>query len=122
MALVKCVDCNHDLSTEAVACPHCGRPNQPSKAQPAPSPAPRPPPSRRPRDPNSRIGCLTGLVIAVGLFTCWSVTRDKPSPPKPQPAPTNVSLKAQVRGSAGQLLITNGDSFAWEDCDLTLNP
>jgi RNA polymerase subunit RPABC4/transcription elongation factor Spt4 len=29
MALVKCPDCGGQLSTEAIACPHCGRPNRP---------------------------------------------------------------------------------------------
>lgn len=28
MALVKCPDCAGQLSTEAIACPHCGRPNR----------------------------------------------------------------------------------------------
>src|SRR3954466_8808414 len=26
MALIKCSDCGNDVSTEAAACPHCGRP------------------------------------------------------------------------------------------------
>ncbi len=30
MALVKCPDCAGRLSTEAIACPHCGRPNRPA--------------------------------------------------------------------------------------------
>lgn len=25
MPLIKCKDCGHDISTEAPACPHCGR-------------------------------------------------------------------------------------------------
>ena len=33
MALVKCPDCAGQLSTEAIACPHCGRPNR-QPAQP----------------------------------------------------------------------------------------
>ncbi len=30
MALIKCPDCGGQLSTEAISCPHCGRPNRPS--------------------------------------------------------------------------------------------
>ena len=29
MALTKCPDCGKELSTEAVTCPHCGRPSKP---------------------------------------------------------------------------------------------
>jgi hypothetical protein len=36
MALVKCDDCGHEVSTEAVACPNCGRP---MNAAPAAGPA-----------------------------------------------------------------------------------
>jgi hypothetical protein len=36
MALSKCEDCGNQVSTEAVACPNCGRP---MKAAPAPEPA-----------------------------------------------------------------------------------
>jgi hypothetical protein len=36
MALVKCKECNDSVSTEAVACPHCGAPQQ----RPAPPPLP----------------------------------------------------------------------------------
>jgi len=37
MALVKCPDCGHDVSTAASACPNCGRP---MAAMSAPAPAP----------------------------------------------------------------------------------
>ena len=40
MALVKCPDCAGQLSTEAIACPHCGRPSR-QPAQPPPIPGPR---------------------------------------------------------------------------------
>lgn len=30
MALTKCADCDHDLSTEATACPNCGHPVKPT--------------------------------------------------------------------------------------------
>jgi hypothetical protein len=39
MALIKCRECNESVSTEAVACPHCGAPQQ----RPAPPPLPMPP-------------------------------------------------------------------------------
>ena len=26
MALIKCPECNNDVSTEAISCPHCGYP------------------------------------------------------------------------------------------------
>ena len=48
MALVKCSDCEGPLSTEAVACPHCGRPNRtaapaPPATQAASTDIPKPP-------------------------------------------------------------------------------
>jgi Host cell surface-exposed lipoprotein len=36
MALVKCEDCGHDVSTEAASCPNCGRPMIPAPAPPLP--------------------------------------------------------------------------------------
>ncbi|HEX4268875.1 MAG TPA: hypothetical protein VHY36_13385 [Steroidobacteraceae bacterium] len=38
MALAKCPDCGCDLSTEAPACPKCGRPNAPPKKKKKTSP------------------------------------------------------------------------------------
>jgi hypothetical protein len=29
MSLIKCIECGQDISTEAIVCPHCGRPNTP---------------------------------------------------------------------------------------------
>src|SRR5712692_3553709 len=40
MALVKCPDCGHDVSTAASACPNCGRP---MAAMAAPTPQTAPP-------------------------------------------------------------------------------
>lgn len=38
MALVKCPDCGKEVSTEAKACPHCGRPSTSSTpTQPTPT-------------------------------------------------------------------------------------
>lgn len=34
MPLLKCPDCNNDVSSNAKSCPHCGCPMQPESAQP----------------------------------------------------------------------------------------
>lgn len=65
-ALEQCPACNHDVSTSAATCPHCGHPLQ----------APRQPPDR------ARQGCLVvALVIVAILGVMFLVTlRDSRSP------------------------------------------
>lgn len=91
MALAKCEDCGHEVSTEAVACPNCGRPTaatpaaSPAQADAPPSPpiwppqpagAPRPdsqPPSSRPIWPPQPTGAPqpAGPDQAVGPKRNW---------------------------------------------------
>lgn len=52
MPLTPCPDCGKDVSSEAPACPHCGRPNKQAAA--------------RAKDGRQHVGCA---VIAAGIAT-----------------------------------------------------
>lgn len=81
MALTKCSECGHEISTAASVCPHCGNPNKATvAATPAPPPAVTSPAAPQPAGPVKKsskkwwliggCGCLTLLaIIAVALFT-----------------------------------------------------
>lgn len=58
MALAKCADCGRDVSTEAAACPNCGKPVRFVEKEPGPADSVPVPDYRR----------LAWLVI---IFLCW---------------------------------------------------
>lgn len=60
MALVACPECKREISSEAPACPHCGKP-QP-EVQKAITRA-----AHRAQDNNQRVGCA---VMIIGLIAC----------------------------------------------------
>jgi hypothetical protein len=92
MPLMECVDCGREHSTEAVACPQCGRPVQTTSAVPPPPvsalvPPPPPPPaaeaapiaaapaSTAPRgglEIAGVVALLGGVVGLVGTFLPWA--------------------------------------------------
>lgn len=63
MALVKCHECGKDISTEALACPNCGAPTDPSKKQ-----------TLSAKEAGSPILGLIVLILIVGIVisTCSS--------------------------------------------------
>lgn len=65
MALVKCPECDKDVSDEAKACPYCGRPLQPASAKKSAHAA--------------RAGCLAILGL-FGIFILVGVLLDSLSP------------------------------------------
>jgi hypothetical protein len=113
--LRKCPDCGNDVSSEATACPHCGRPF---------------------RKPSSRIELSSILIIAVvcaGVLI-WRLTAHTQgtaaAPPAvapettiAQPTREGAALTATVGFNRRLLLfrIENGDAFAWTNCQLSLN-
>jgi hypothetical protein len=54
MALTKCEDCGHDVSTSATACPNCGRPLDASPAATRQTVAPAPTPVASPQPANAK--------------------------------------------------------------------
>jgi len=64
MGLVKCPDCNREVSEIAHVCIHCGRPKpgeQPKKVEPAP-----PPPKKKPK-PDVVLTLAGGALLCGGL-------------------------------------------------------
>jgi hypothetical protein len=57
MALISCRECNQSLSTEAVACPHCGAPQQ------RPVPPPLPPPAEQTIYRDNAVAVTTARVM-----------------------------------------------------------
>ena len=97
MALVKCRECGHQISTEAVACPSCGAPPKPVPPL-IPPPLAAPPPIA-PIPQRRTSGHFIKRLFAVGAVIVFSVivlcivagvvssTRNDPSPP---PSPTSA--------------------------------
>jgi zinc ribbon protein len=82
MALTKCSECGHDLSTSAAACPNCGAPVRgvtppPVPPPPIPGPAvpaiPVPPKSKALRNVLIAAGCLLPIIF-VCLVLVWAVS------------------------------------------------
>jgi hypothetical protein len=115
VSLRKCPDCGQDVSSAALACPNCGRPN------------------RRSSSPIELSGILIiAVVCAAVLLWRLSSQYQAPSdaarvlPPETmvaQPARQGAGLTATVgyNRTLFNLRVENGDPFAWTGCQLSLN-
>ena len=115
MSLRKCPDCGQDVSSTAVACPHCGRPNRRSSA------------------PVELSGILIIAVVCAGALI-WRLSSQSEAPgdaarvlpPETtiaQPTRTGAALTATVGYNHKLFLlrVQNGDPFAWTGCQLSIN-
>ena len=88
MALLKCEDCGHDVSSRAEACPHCGCPVPKDESPPTPPPVPPP---------------------AQALPAAWTEREAAPVPPPassaPQPKSTSTAFKVSALLLAGFVLL-----------------
>ena len=114
MSLRKCPECGQDVSSAAIACPHCGRPS---------------------RTGSSAIGL--SVIVAI-LAVCagaliWSLSSRQEAPGGPArafPPATTIAQPARGGGLAATvgynrrlflLRVQNGDSFPWSNCELSIN-
>jgi uncharacterized OB-fold protein len=102
MALVKCAECGNQISGDATACPHCGKP-------------------RRPADhiSNASGGCATALVIGVLSLVAMSYCGNHPSNAGKSAEPPELKGMISFNGIAFQL--ENKDDFDWSNCGLQVN-
>jgi hypothetical protein len=116
VSLRKCPDCGQDVSSAALACPHCGRPN------------------RRTSSPIELSGILIiAVVCAAALLWRLSSQYQAPSeaarvsPPETMVAQPAARPGARLTATVGynrtlfNLRVENGDPFAWTGCQLSLN-
>lgn len=115
MSLRKCPDCGQDVSSTAIACPNCGRPN------------------RRSSSPVELSGILVIAVVCAGALL-WRLSPHSPAPTESAQAIPPETLIAQPSREGSRLAATvgynhklsifrvqNGDSFAWTGCQLSIN-
>ncbi len=115
MGLRKCPDCGHDVSSSAVACPHCGRPNRKAAA------------------PVELSGILIIAALCAGVLI-WrlSLRYEAPLdtaraiPPEtviasPSRDPEGLRAIVGYNRKLALLRVENLDAFAWSHCQLSLN-
>jgi hypothetical protein len=115
MGLRKCPDCGHDVSSSAVACPNCGRPNRKAAA------------------PVELSGILIIATLCVGVLV-WRLSSRYQAPHDSAPAgPPETAIAQPSRDREGLtasigynrklllLRVENRDAFAWSHCLLSLN-
>ena len=116
MSLRKCIDCGQDVSSAALACPHCGRPN------------------RRSSSPIELSVILVIAVLGAGVLL-WRMSSHDQTPGDAAPAamPPGTTVARPMRQGAGlaatiafnrPLLlfrVENDDPFAWTGCQLSVN-
>lgn len=115
MSLRKCLDCGHDVSSAATACPHCGRPN------------------RRSSSPIELSGILIIAVVCAGALI-WRLSSQYEAAGEParaaapqttiaQPTRDGAGLAATIGYNRKLLLfrVQNRDPFAWSGCQLSIN-
>ena len=115
MSLRKCPDCGQDVSSAALACPHCGRPN------------------RRSSSPVELSGILIIAVVVAGVLL-WRLSSQQPAPTEAaQVMPPGTAVARPTRQGTGltatvgynrvlyNVRVQNGDPFAWTSCQLSIN-
>lgn len=86
MALIKCHECGHDVSTEAASCPRCGAINQPSITE-------------KMRAPSKNAGYV--WMALIGLFLIAVFLPEKPQkPPLPAAVPEYVTNHLVINSAA----------------------
>jgi hypothetical protein len=113
MALIKCKECGKEISNEAEACPHCGKKNKKAEG----------------------LGCGTLIVVLIGGFILMSClggsssnnsksgdnSTSSQSSTNNSEDSTTVSIKADIRSSASEVMISNQDKFPWTEVTIYLN-
>jgi hypothetical protein len=115
VSLRKCPDCGQDVSSAALACPHCGRPN------------------RRSSSPIELSGILIIAVVCAGALI-WRLSSQYEAPGEPARVVAPETTIAQSTHDGSGLAATigynrklflfrvqNGDAFAWTRCQLSIN-
>jgi hypothetical protein len=115
VSLRKCPDCGQDVSSAALACPHCGRPN------------------RRSSSPIELSGIVIIAVLCAGVLLWRLSAHDEvpgdaarvmpPGTTVAQPMRAGAGLAATIGYNRTLLLfrVENGDPFAWTGCQLSVN-
>lgn len=123
----RCPSCGKDVSPAANFCPHCLNPTRgfsPQQVVAFPTPASSPRPVREEWTPAKIVAGIVFLVIVLAFVLCVTDTDKKHeltssgignAPPVPH-------LKAIVRFTGTQFIVTNTDNFDWTDCTLEVNP
>jgi len=107
---MQCPDCHREVSDQAEACPHCGRPLV-TAAKPV-----------------KNYGCgtlIVGLITLFAVATCWHSSNDSPSPPNPSPASAKASdlpenAKAVRAAQADLRQLPGVRNVEWVDGELTI--
>jgi len=115
VSLRKCPDCGQDVSSAALACPHCGRPN------------------RSRSSPIELSGILIIAVVCAGALI-WRLSSQNEAPGDAaralpaettiaQPTRAGAALTATVGYNRKLLLfrVQNADPYAWTACQLSIN-
>jgi hypothetical protein len=115
VSLRKCPDCGQDVSSAALACPHCGRPN------------------RRSSSPVELSGILIIAVVCAGALI-WRLSSQSEAPSaaatamtpetaiaEPTRAGTALTATVGYNRKLSLFRVANGDPFAWTGCPLSLN-
>ena len=115
MGLRKCPDCGHDISTSAPSCPNCGRPN------------------RRAGSSREISGLVTLAIVGAAALTWYFSSRSGAGSESAASIPPETVFARPARGREGLtagvgynhklsvLRVENRDSYAWNDCLLSLN-
>lgn len=109
MAMRKCRECGHEVSSKAKTCPNCGIKN----------------PGRRAVRPG------TVLAVVIGFFIVWAMSLGDSTTPTTQGSTSQpsgsesqsgyVDLPGSVSFDGQQFTIRNQGSYDWTDCEMSIN-
>ena len=121
MSLVKCKECGHEVSTNAVVCPNCGEPQSDSKKESQEITADKlVDKASEPNKKKPKSGCLTAVLSLVFvILVIFVVVRQSCDSGDIETAVTG--LDAVVKFSGTQFVITNKGASDWVNVKMEIN-
>ena len=146
MALISCPDCKREISTEALSCPHCGRPKDPEKINVyckhcgkensnldstctrcgrSLAQAQRLEEVKHNKREISWKGVLIAAVAITVMLIISSLSKKPDSDTSEQKqkkieTPSSPDLEATMHFTGTQFVFRNKDLFSWNNCTLRL--
>ncbi len=106
MALIKCPECDKDVSKKAVSCPHCGYPLTVIQDKAIP-----PPISNTKANKNKKVGCGCGLISIIFLIVVFSAMWSLP----PSTTSSSAQYSQELTEKAQRAIYIAGVSTAIHD-------
>lgn len=124
MALTKCKECGHAVSTTAAACPNCGAPPSDPETTDGKVLSPEKESGKKKSFDLNHLTLKSGgvvLLVFIGLVVLVIIMLDSQSSDKGDRKASIANLKAEVSFTGAKFVIINNDASDWTNVKMEIN-